>query len=76
MKRIKIAQIGTGHDHAFSPIPTFKKLSDIFEFVVETKKDVFCKTVENDYVVAGYSRGKVGFSWDIVKQARMYADFG
>ena len=33
MKRIKIAQIGTGHDHAFSPIPTFKKLSDIFEFV-------------------------------------------
>lgn len=51
-------------------------LSDIFEFVVETKKDVFCKTVENDYVVAGYSRGKVGFSWDIVKQARMYADFG
>lgn len=50
-------------------------LADIFEFAVKTKNEVFCKTVEQDYVVAGYSRGKVGFSWEILRQAKMYADF-
>ena len=49
MKRIKIAQIGTGHDHAFSPIPTFKKLSDIFEFVG------YCTVPEDEYNVPQFS---------------------
>ncbi len=49
MKRIKIAQIGTGHDHAFSPIPTFKKLSDIFEFVG------YCTVPEDEYNIPQFS---------------------
>ncbi len=33
MKKIKIAQIGAGHDHATAAITTLKKQSDIFELV-------------------------------------------
>lgn len=33
MKRIRIAQIGTGHDHAPAAISTLKLLSDIYELV-------------------------------------------
>ena len=57
MKRIKIAQIGTGHDHAFSPIPTFKKLSDIFEFVG------YCTVPEDEYNVPQHSNK--AHSWAI-----------
>lgn len=57
MKRIKIAQIGTGHDHAFSPIPTFKKLSDIFEFVG------YCTVPEDEYNVPQF--GNQAHKWAI-----------
>lgn len=33
MKKIKIAQIGAGHDHASAAITTLKKNSDIFEII-------------------------------------------
>ena len=33
MKKIRIAQIGTGHDHASAAINTLKRLSDIYELV-------------------------------------------
>lgn len=33
MKKIKIAQVGIGHDHAFDTYKTIIKLSDYFEFV-------------------------------------------
>ena len=57
MKRIKIAQIGTGHDHAFSPIPTFKKLSDIFEFVG------YCTVPEDEYNIPQF--GNQAHKWAI-----------
>ena len=33
MKKIKIAQIGTGHDHAAPTIWSIDRCSDVFEFV-------------------------------------------
>ena len=57
MKKIKIAQIGTGHDHAFSPIPTFKKLSDIFEFVG------YCTVPEDEYNIPQF--GNQAHKWAI-----------
>lgn len=33
MKKIKVAQIGTGHDHAVAAIMNLKKMNDIFELV-------------------------------------------
>lgn len=57
MKRIKIAQIGMGHDHAFSPIPTFKKLSDIFEFVG------YCTVPEDEYNIPQF--GNQAHKWAI-----------
>lgn len=42
MKKIKIAQIGVGHDHAIAAIASLKKHTDLFEVVgyAETEKDV------------------------------------
>jgi predicted dehydrogenase len=33
MKKIKIAQIGTGHDHAGMMFETLRKMSDVFDVV-------------------------------------------
>lgn len=33
MKKLKVAQIGTGHDHAHESFKTLKRLSDIYEIV-------------------------------------------
>ena len=66
MKRIKIAQIGTGHDHAFSPIPTFKKLSDIYEFVG------YCTVPEDEYNVPQHSNK--AHSWAIGEAKQLTLD--
>ena len=51
MKKIKIAQIGMGHDHATAPLNCFLKNSDVFEFVglglPESEKTDFADKIKN-----------------------------
>ena len=39
MKKIKIAQIGAGHDHATAAITTLKQQSDIYDFIGSKTSD-------------------------------------
>ena len=48
IKKLKIAQIGTGHDHATAAIRTLKEQSDLYELtgfaVVPGDEEVFAQT--------------------------------
>lgn len=46
MKKIKIAQIGAGHDHATAAFMTLKNLSDIYEIVGYAVVDEDCENLE------------------------------
>lgn len=59
-----------------SEIVKWNTLSDIINIVSRTKQDAYCNTISEKYKVVGYNRDKVGLSWEIIRQAKMYANFG
>ena len=54
----------------------FENLSRLLNLAKEKKTEVYCKTVNESYLVAGLGYKGVGLSDEIIRQARMYADFG
>lgn len=54
----------------------YTNLNRVLNLARETEKEVYCKTVSDSYLVAGIGYKGVGLSYEIIKQARMYANFG
>lgn len=54
----------------------WQNLEDILSYVKEHKCEVYCDTIAERYLLARYARGKVKINDEIVRQAKMYADFG